>query len=107
MSIFERRESEVRSYCRTFPTVFTRAQGPYQYDENGVRYIDLFAGAGVLNYGHNPPALQAALLDYIRSCGVTHSLDMHTTAKRAFLERFEKVILKPRRSEERRVGKRV
>jgi len=96
LSIFERRESEVRSYCRTFPTVFTRAQGPYQYDENGVRYIDLFAGAGVLNYGHNPPALQAALLDYIRSCGVTHSLDMHTTAKRAFLERFEKVILKPR-----------
>ena len=96
MSIFERRESEVRSYCRSFPTVFTRAHDAYQYDEQGRRYIDLFAGAGVLNYGHNPPRLQKALLDYLQSGGVTHSLDMHTVAKRTFLERFEEVILKPR-----------
>lgn len=95
-SIFERRESEVRSYCRAFPTVFTRARDAYLYDEQGQRFTDLFAGAGVLNYGHNPLKLRQALLEYLESDGVTHSLDMHSAAKRAFLERFEEVILIPR-----------
>ena len=96
MTIFERLESEVRSYCRTFPTVFTHAQGALLHDEQGRRYIDLFAGAGVLNYGHNPPALKRVLIDYLQADGVTHSLDMHTRAKRDFLESFERVILQPR-----------
>jgi diaminobutyrate-2-oxoglutarate transaminase len=97
MSVFERRESEVRSYCRAFPAVFSQASEACLYDEQGRRYIDLFAGAGALNYGHNPPRLRKALLDYLLSDGVTHSLDMHTVAKRAFLERFERVILDPRK----------
>lgn len=96
MSIFDRRESEVRSYCRSFPTVFTRAHEAYLYDEQGKRYTDLFAGAGVLNYGHNPPRLRQALINYLQSEGVTHSLDMFTSAKRRFLERFEQLILEPR-----------
>jgi diaminobutyrate-2-oxoglutarate transaminase len=36
------------------------------------------------------------LLAWIAGDGVTHSLDMHTTAKRAFLERFHEVVLAPR-----------
>ncbi len=96
MTIFETLESEVRSYCRSFPTVFTRAHDSYMYDEKGRRYIDFFAGAGVLNYGHNNPRLQKPLIDYIQSGGITHSLDMYTQAKRTFLERFQEVILKPR-----------
>jgi diaminobutyrate-2-oxoglutarate transaminase len=96
MSVFERLESQVRSYCRSFPTVFSQASGSYLYDEGGTRYIDLFAGAGVLNYGHNPERLRRVLMDYLLSGGVTHSLDMHTVAKRAFLERFEQTILRPR-----------
>ena len=36
---------------------------------------------------------RALLVEYIGSDGVTHSLDMHTPAKRRFIERFDEVIL--------------
>ncbi|WP_030686624.1 diaminobutyrate--2-oxoglutarate transaminase [Streptomyces sp. NRRL B-1347] len=96
LSVFETLESEVRSYCRGWPTVFDRAQGSRMYDEDGHEYLDFFAGAGSLNYGHNNPVLKRALLDYLERDGVTHGLDMSTTAKRAFLESFQNLILRPR-----------
>jgi diaminobutyrate-2-oxoglutarate transaminase len=96
MEIFERRESVVRSYCRSFPTVFESATGSRLEDEAGRTYLDFFSGAGALNYGHNHPVFKQALLDYIEADGITHSLDMHTVAKRNFLENFEQIILKPR-----------
>src|SRR5690606_39012687 len=92
----ERIESEVRSYCRAFPTVFTRAEDAILYDEEGRRYIDFFAGAGSLNYGHNNTHLREQLIAYLSACGITHSLDMATQAKCEFLEAFEQRILKPR-----------
>lgn len=96
MDIFESMESEVRSYCRSFPTVFTQAKGHVLRDEAGKSYIDFFAGAGSLNYGHNHPVLQTALINYLQGDGVLHSLDMHTSAKREFLETFRDVVLQPR-----------
>ncbi|MFD7923158.1 diaminobutyrate--2-oxoglutarate transaminase [Streptomyces sp. NPDC059740] len=96
LSVFETVESEVRSYCRSWPTVFDRAQGSTMTDEDGHTYLDFFAGAGSLNYGHNNPVLKRALIDYIERDGVTHGLDMSTTAKRAFLEKFQEIILRPR-----------
>ncbi|MEW2526947.1 diaminobutyrate--2-oxoglutarate transaminase [Streptomyces sp. NPDC047071] len=96
LSVFETLESEVRSYCRGWPTVFDRAQGSRMYDEDGHEYLDFFAGAGSLNYGHNNPVLKRALLDYLERDGVTHGLDMSTTAKRAFLESFQNLVLRPR-----------
>jgi diaminobutyrate-2-oxoglutarate transaminase len=96
LDVFETLESEVRSYCRAWPTVFDRAEGSHMYDEGGRRYLDFFAGAGALNYGHNHPDLRRPLLDYIESGAVVHSLDMKTRAKRSFLERFDELILKPR-----------
>jgi diaminobutyrate-2-oxoglutarate transaminase len=96
MNIIERHESEVRGYCRAFPVMFKTSEGAHLVTENGERYLDFFAGAGVLNYGHNHPKLKRALLDYIEGNGVTHSLDMFTTAKRDFLARLSDVILKPR-----------
>lgn len=94
--VFAELESEVRSYCRAWPTVFTRAQGARIEDESGRSYIDFFAGAGALNYGHNPPQMIAALIDYLQSGGILHSLDMSTAAKRDFLLRFDELILAPR-----------
>ena len=94
--IFSVLESEVRSYCRTFPTVFRQARGSWLIDENGRRYLDFFSGAGALNYGHNPPELKEPLLEYLRQDGVLHGLDMATSAKRGFLETFQEVILAPR-----------
>src|SRR5215469_2266411 len=94
--IFERRESSVRSYCRTWPKVFDRAAGSWLYDEDGGAYLDFFTGASALNYGHNNPVLKRALLDYLASDRVIHSLDMHTVAKREFLTAFDELILQPR-----------
>ncbi|QTA36814.1 diaminobutyrate--2-oxoglutarate transaminase [Streptomyces sp. CA-256286] len=96
LSVFTTLESEVRSYCRSWPTVFARAQGSRIHDEDGHEYLDFFAGAGSLNYGHNNPVLKRALLDYLEHDGITHALDMSTTAKRTFLEFFQHTILRPR-----------
>lgn len=96
MKVFEKLESEVRSYCRSFPTVFTKAKGYKMWNEEGKEYIDFFSGAGALNYGHNDPAMKSKLVDYILNDGVTHSLDMATAPKAEFLETFNEVILKPR-----------
>lgn len=93
---FERMESKVRSYSRSFPAVFERAEGSWQYDKDGKGYIDFLTGCSVLNYGHNHPAMKKALIDYIAANGVVHSLDMHSKAKAEFLEALEGKILKPR-----------
>jgi len=94
--VFESLESEVRSYCRNWPTVFDRAEGSFMYSEDGREYLDFFSGAGALNYGHNHPDLQAALIEYLQRNGVVHSLDMYSVAKREFLETFRDRILQPR-----------
>ncbi len=96
MDIFETLESEVRSYCRDFPTVFAKAKGHKLFDENGREYIDFFSGAGALNYGHNDSKMKEKLIEYIMDDGITHSLDKATTAKAEFIEKFNEVILKPR-----------
>lgn len=96
MSIFEQRESNLRAYSRVYPTVFDKAINARQIDENGREFIDFFAGAGVLNFGHNNENMTKAVIEYIQSNGVTHSLDMSTTAKRTFMETFLEVVLKPR-----------
>lgn len=96
MDVFESLESEVRSYCRGWPAVFHKASGSHLYDEEGNAFLDFFAGAGTLNYGHNHPQLKEQLLRYLADDNIVHSLDMHTVAKRSFLETFQEVILAPR-----------
>ncbi len=93
MTAFSAHESEVRSYCRSFPAVFVEARGAELVDEEGNEYIDFFAGAGALNYGHNHPRLKRALLGYLSSDAPVHMLDFATGAKRTFLERFSREIL--------------
>lgn len=97
MDVFNRLESEVRSYCRSFQTVFTIANNARIWDKSGKEYIDFFAGAGALNYGHNNRRIRAKLIEYLQADGVTHSLDMATEAKETFLTRFKSFILEPRK----------
>lgn len=97
MKTFKELESEVRSYVRSFPVVFKTAKGSQLYDENGKGYIDFFAGAGTLNYGHNNPGVSQALIEYISNDGLVHGLDLATTAKREFMEKFNEIILEPRK----------
>ena len=95
-TIFEALESQVRSYSRGWPTTFDTALGSHMTDTTGRKYLDFFAGAGALNYGHNPPVLKRALIEYLERDGVTHGLDMQTVAKAEFLTTFNEKILKPR-----------
>jgi len=95
-AIFEKLESNVRSYCRKFPAVFVSARNATMFDEIGRDYIDFFSGAGVLNYGHNNEKITQALVAHLKSNAIIHSLDLHTPAKRRFLEHFDEVILRPR-----------
>lgn len=96
MRIFEEMESEVRGYVRAFPAVFDTAKGAFLYDEQGNEYIDFFAGAGTLNYGHNNPLISDALIEYLQRDGIVHSLDKATVAKKHFLQKFRDTILAPR-----------
>jgi len=96
MESIERYESEVRSYVRSFPTVFEKAQGSYMYNTEGEAYLDFFAGASVVNYGHNHPQIKQAILDYMAADNITHSLDMASVARGDFLEAFNRIILEPR-----------
>jgi len=90
-------ESAVRGYVRSFPAVFQSATGSWLTTHDGRRYLDFFAGAGALNYGHNNPLVKAALLEYIAADGVQHGLDLATEAKVGFLNTFTDTILRPRK----------
>ncbi|UAW99271.1 diaminobutyrate--2-oxoglutarate transaminase [Halopseudomonas nanhaiensis] len=93
---FEKHESGIRSYCRSFPVIFKQARGAELITREGKHYIDFLAGAGTLNYGHNNPVLKKALIEYLENDGLTHGLDMYSEAKERFLETFHRVILEPR-----------
>ncbi|MFC2947357.1 diaminobutyrate--2-oxoglutarate transaminase [Virgibacillus sediminis] len=96
MKTFEEIESAVRSYSRGWPTVFEKAKGYKMWDTDGNEYIDFFAGAGTLNYGHNDDTMQEKMIEYIKNDGIIHSLDMGTTPRKEFLERYKEIILEPR-----------
>ncbi|MGX5832177.1 diaminobutyrate--2-oxoglutarate transaminase [Mesorhizobium sp. 43Arga] len=95
-AIFNHLESEVRSYSRSFPAMFANARGAQLFTRDGTAYLDFLMGCSTLNYGHNPPQLKSALVDYIGSDGITHGLDLFTEAKEAFLREFHETILRPR-----------
>ncbi|SDW48927.1 diaminobutyrate aminotransferase apoenzyme [Albimonas donghaensis] len=94
--IYTRRESEARSYCRSFPTSFATGRNATLTDEDGRDYIDFLAGCSSLNYGHNDPDMKQALIEHLTQDGIGHALDFHTAPKKAFLETFERLILQPR-----------
>jgi diaminobutyrate-2-oxoglutarate transaminase len=94
---FELLESQVRSYARNFPRIFHRAKGSWLYTREGAAYLDFLMGCSTLNYGHNHPELKKALIEYISSDGITHSLDMYSDSKERFLAEFDETILKPRK----------
>ena len=95
-AIFDQYESKVRSYCRSFPTVFSKAKGAIITAADGREYIDFFNGAGALNYGHNPDAIKQQLVDYLLGDNIIHGLDMMTTAKAQLIETFETQLLAPK-----------
>lgn len=97
MDWFETYESDIRAYSRLYPAVFVTGKNARQTDENGKEYIDFYAGAGVLNFGHNNPKLKQAVIEYLQADGVLHTLDMMTPPKRDYIQGFVETILQPRK----------
>ncbi len=97
MDWFTTYESDIRAYSRAYPAVFVKGDNARQIDEEGQEYIDFYAGAGVLNFGHNNAKMTKAMVDYLQSGGVIHTLDMMTPPKREFIKAFVETILKPRK----------
>ena len=94
--IFTTYESEVRSYCRKFPTIFVKAKNATLTDEEGRDYIDFFNGAGACNYGHNNDYIKNKVIEYLQNDGIVHALDMYTGGKGGFIDFFETKVLQPR-----------
>lgn len=91
------RESNVRIYCRDFHDVFYKAQGATIFSTSQKEYIDFFAGAGTLNFGHNNTYIKEKILAHITTDGLVHALDMDTLPKHEFIHSFSEKILGPRR----------
>ncbi|QOZ38356.1 diaminobutyrate--2-oxoglutarate transaminase [Bradyrhizobium sp. CCBAU 53421] len=97
MQALDALESNVRTYSRSFPAVFSRARGSIMLTEDGRSVVDFLSGAGALNYGHNNHQLKEAISDYLASDAVVHGLDLATPAKLRFMETFNAVILAKRK----------
>lgn len=48
-----------------YDRVYTKAQGPYLYDDQGNEYLDLLSGFGVFALGRNHPTIKAALQEIL------------------------------------------
>ena len=96
-SVFEEKESVVRSYCRKYPVKFSKAKNAEMYSEEGKRYIDFLAVAGSMNYGHNNTYIKTRILEYLSEDNIINSLDMYTSAKESFLVTLDEKILQPRK----------
>ena len=55
--------------------VFTRAAGVFVWDDKGRRYLDLLAGFGSANLGHNHPRLISRLRTFLdeQSLNLSHT----------------------------------
>jgi diaminobutyrate-2-oxoglutarate transaminase len=95
--LFEKYESNVRSYCRKWPSIMNKAKGSFYYDVDGNKYIDFFNGAGALNYGHNPDYIKNELIKYLENDGIIHGLDMYSKAKYDFIKTLEEKLLIPKK----------
>lgn len=50
-----------------FDRCYVRAEGPYLWDSDGRRYLDMLSGYGVFNIGRNHPDIRQALTDFLGS----------------------------------------
>jgi len=48
-----------------FDKIYTRGEGAYLWDADGVRYLDLLAGYSVFNLGRGHPVIKQAMMEYL------------------------------------------
>ena len=83
-------EGNNRSYPQGIPLAFERALGSIIEDVDGNRYLDFFAGCGVLNVGHNNPEIMAAVEKQQKK--LIHSLDFPTPIKIELMETWDAAL---------------
>ncbi|GAB2952326.1 diaminobutyrate--2-oxoglutarate transaminase [Hafnia psychrotolerans] len=89
-------ESNVRTMSTDFFETISQAHGPYFKTLQNHEYFDLTSGAGAMNYGFSHKLMKEELIKYIKSDGITNSLDYFTTSREKFMKSFNKNILSPR-----------
>lgn len=66
------------------PIYYRRADGPYIWDVDDNRYVDLGMGNGAVLLGHNHPGVQAAVAEALRN-GITCGLETESALRAAEL----------------------
>lgn len=79
------RESSARTYADAMNRVLQYGSLSRIRDTQGREYLDCLMVAGTLSLGHNHPAVNAAVRDFLDSGQVQQALDMTTPVKHAFL----------------------
>lgn len=81
----EERESNARTYARTFNRMLSRGLLAKVWDVEGREYIDCLACAGALPLGHNHPYVLEQVQKFIASGHILQGLDIPTAAKHEFI----------------------
>lgn len=68
------------------PVVLVRGEGPYVWDAQGRRYVDMMSAYSAVSHGHAHPRIVAALVEQARRLNIV-SRAFHTDRLAAFLER--------------------
>src|SRR6185437_12871878 len=50
-----------------FDRCYVRAEGPYLWDVEGTKYLDLLSGYGVFSLGRNHPEVKRVLIDFLNA----------------------------------------
>lgn len=88
LSFIESKESNAKTYARTFNRVMSRGFLSKIWDVDQLEYIDCLACAGALPLGHNHPYVMERVEAFIKSGHIQQGLDIPTIAKHDFLEQL-------------------
>lgn len=80
------------SYIKAYNLVVERAEGPWVYDVDGNRYLDMMAGIAVASTGHSHPKVVKAIKDaadkFLHICGT----DFYYDSMSSLLERLANLV---------------
>jgi ornithine--oxo-acid transaminase len=82
-------ELEDRHCARNYhplPVVLVRGEGPYVWDDQGKRYLDMMSAYSAVSHGHAHPRIVNALIEQARALNIV-SRAFHSDRLGAFLER--------------------
>lgn len=82
---------------RRLEAVIEHGVGSELFDVSGRRYIDFTCGTGGPSFGHNLPAMKAALTEYFLADGIADGAGFRSTSRAVFMQTLEELILAPRK----------